>query len=177
MKSLDDIVSAYPWPPLGHEAGYRQLLGFLLSDTNVTDPHFVAYMLGTIRHETAYTFAPVEEWGHGAGHPYGVPDPATGKVYYGRGYVQITWKDNYQRFSGVAGVDLVQNPEEALDPAISYKIASAGMRLGMFTGKKFSDFVLPGGGYDYVNARRIINGLDQAETIAGYALMFYASIA
>jgi hypothetical protein len=45
---------------------------------------------------------------------------------------------------------------------------SYGMRNGSFTGKKLSDYI-SGTTADYVNARRIINGTDRAELIAGYA--------
>jgi hypothetical protein len=48
---------------------------------------------------------------------------------------------------------------------------SLGMRLGSFTGKKLADYI-HGGKADYVNARRIINGLDRAQTIAQYATRF-----
>jgi hypothetical protein len=33
---------------------------------------------------------PIEEYGKGRGMPYGKPDPTTGQVYYGRGFVQLT---------------------------------------------------------------------------------------
>jgi hypothetical protein len=41
-----------------------------------------------------------------------------------------------------------------------------GMMIGLFTGKKLSDFT------DYVEMRRIINGTDRAQAIAGFALEF-----
>jgi hypothetical protein len=63
---------------------------------------------------------------------------------------------------------LLKDPDQALDPQIAYKIMSVGMRKGCFTGKKLSDYINQNGS-DYVNARRIINGTDQADKIAGYA--------
>jgi hypothetical protein len=42
------------------------------------------------------------------------------------------------------------------------------MRRGLFTGKKLGDYIGPGR-CDYRNARRIINGVDQAARIAQYA--------
>ncbi len=60
---------------------------------------YLAYTLATVYHETAYQMQPVEEYGKGAGHEYGIPDPITGKAYYGRGDVQVTWKYNYERLS------------------------------------------------------------------------------
>ena len=50
----------------------------------------------------------------------------------------------------------------------AYRIMSIGMREGVFTGKTLSAY-LAGDKTDYVNARRIINRLDQADKIAGYA--------
>ena len=45
---------------------------------------------------------------------------------------------------------------------------SLGMRRGSFTGKKLADFIGPAS-CDYLQARRIINGLDRASTIEEYA--------
>jgi hypothetical protein len=67
--------------------------------------------------------------------------------------------------------DMVSDPEHALRPAIAYRIMSVGMTRGLFTGKKLSDYI-SGSNCDYRNARRIINALDQAALIAGYAEKF-----
>lgn len=171
VKSIDEIVAAYPWPPLSYEANFRQLLGFIAADDAIQDQRWVAYILATVRHETGFTYAPVEENGRGAGHPYGVPDANTGQTYYGRGYIQLTWFDNYQEFGNQLGITLVQQPELALEPATSYQIASLGMTRGMFTGVGLPQFIHDDTA-DYVNARKIINALDQADLIAGYAQQF-----
>lgn len=175
MKPPDEIVAAYPWPPLTHEANFRQLLGFLAADPLMTDVRWVAYVLATVRHETAFTFAPIEEYGKGEGRPYGKPDPTTGQTYYGRGYVQLTWKDNYARFGSLLGIDLVGNPALALVPETAYAITSKGMVNGLFTGASLHRFI-SGSNCDYVNARRIINGVDRAELIAGYAKAFESTL-
>src|SRR5687767_14241793 len=85
-----------------------------------TDLRRLAYMFATIYHETAKTMLPIEEYGKGKGHPYG--NPVKGKLYYGRGYVQLTWQSNYRRMGELLGVDLVNHPELALDPAIACRI-------------------------------------------------------
>ena len=46
-----------------------------------------------------------------------------------------------------------------------------GMIRGWFTGRKLLDYI-DGDRRDYVNARRIINGTDRAQVIAGYAMAF-----
>lgn len=46
-----------------------------------------------------------------------------GVRYKGRGYIQITGKDNYRRVGKRIGVDLVKNPELAEKPEVAAKIA------------------------------------------------------
>jgi predicted chitinase len=145
----------------------------IAEDQALTDPRHIAYLLATVRHETAFTFAPIEEYGKGTGHEYGITDPQTGKVYYGRGFVQITWKANYDKFGKLFGIDLVNHPELVLSAPVSYGIASSGMRKGLFTGLGFSSGAVNNSGVlDFTQARRIINGLDQADKIADYAEKF-----
>lgn len=88
--------------------------------------------------------------------------------FRGRGLPHITGRTNYERASKELGVDFVSNPELVLQPDHAVAITVRGMTEGWFTGKKLSDY-LPG---DYINARRIINGVDKAKDIAGYARVF-----
>ena len=137
-----------------------------------------AYMLATAYHETAHTMQPIEEYGKGRGRDYGKrlkmsrkPYSDTLPLYYGRGYVQLTWYENYEKAGKKVGVDLLNEPGWALSAPIAAKIMREGMIEGWFTGKKLNDYV----GLrtaDYVSARRIINGMDKAQLIAGYAVVF-----
>lgn len=153
-------------------AGLNALLTAAERDPALTDLRWLAYMLATVQHECAGTWRPIEEYGKGRGRPYGRPvvvtDPQGKKhrnVYFGRGYVQLTWKQNYQRMGKLLKSRLLYDPSLALRPAIAYKIMSLGMRRGLFTGKKLGDYIR-GAKTDYVNARRIINALDRAQKIA-----------
>ncbi|MGY4028437.1 peptidoglycan-binding protein [Aeromonas rivuli] len=140
----------------------------------------LSYVLATAYHETACTMQPIEEYGKGAGRPYGVPDPETGQTYYGRGFVQLTWRENYAKAATLCfnthleqgGVDLVLTPDMAMSPFVATQITLFGMSQGWFTGKRLSDYDRADGTFDYVNARRIINGTDRAEMVAGYARQF-----
>lgn len=127
-----------------------------------------AYVLGTVEHETARTFKPLEEYGRGRGRVYGRPDPQTGKIYYGRGFVQLTWKGNYARYSQILGVDLVNKPELACDPNVALFILVHGMKHGKFTGRSLPQYVNETR-TDFYNARRVINGMDKATHIATLA--------
>lgn len=170
-------------------SGLESLLSSMEQDNNISNIKHFAYMLATLKHETANTFHPITEYGSVSYFNRYDPvlaDTATrratakangntvrgdGYKYRGRGFVQITWKNNYKKLGDALGYDLVNNPDEALNPVVAYKIMSYGMRKGIFTGKKLSDYITDTSA-DYVHARRIINALDQAEKIAGYAAKF-----
>jgi hypothetical protein len=135
-----------------------------------------AYVLGTVFHESAATMQPIAEYGHGAGHPYGVVDQS-GKAPYGRGYVQLTWRYNYQKADDALGLGgrLLANYDLALEPDIAAKILVNGMVGGWFTGKSLDAYIGPVQ-HDFMAARRIINGTDRAALIAGYADQFLAAL-
>ena len=120
----------------------------------------LAYLLATVVHETAHTMQPVTEYGSAA--------YLKSKKYWpwiGRGLIQITWKTNYLKFG-------IKNPDDALQWPTALDVAFRGMILGMFTGKKLSDFIKPGKAPNFIGARAIINGTDKARLIAGYADSF-----
>ena len=139
------------------------------------DDRWLAYMLATTYHETDKKMQPIEEYGKGKTRPYGKPDPVTGKAYYGRGYVQLTWKYNYEAMGKIVKDDLVNHPELALRLDYATKILFYGMMNGTFTGRKLSAY-FNATTEDWKNARRIINGLDKASMIADYGHSFYAAI-
>lgn len=91
--------------------------------------------------------------------------------YYGRGFVQLTWLENYRKESKRLGVDFVNNPDLVLNEEYASDILVHGMKNGSFTGKKLSDYI-NNATKDYDGARRIINGVDKKELIAGYAMKF-----
>ena len=134
-----------------------------------------AYLLATAFHETDRTMQPIREYGRGKSRPYGVPGRNGGQVPYGRGYVQLTWDSNYERADSRLALNgaLIANYDLALRPDIAAAILVRGSAEGWFTGRKLSDF-LPGA---YPAARRIINGLDRADLIAGHARAFENALA
>lgn len=129
----------------------------------------IAYVIATADHETNHTFRPVTE-------AYWLPNPdaylrthhPNYYPYYGRGYVQLTWKNNYEKYSRLLSKDLVDHPELALDPEIALFVLVHGFKTGTFTGRKISDYINRGQ-TDFRNARRCINRLDKADEIAELA--------
>lgn len=183
----------YDWDKLRSHFGrlnQSQVDGFnaVLSAINqygspANKPAYVAYMLATAWHETASTMQPIAEYGKGKGRPYGKRIDVHGgrysdslPIYYGRGYVQLTWLTNYVFMKNRLGVDFVNNPELALNPKHAADIMITGMLEGSFTGKSLQKYITYGLYFEFVNARRIINGTDKATLIAQYAVKFLDSL-
>lgn len=158
-------------------------LEFLLGKADVSVKLYLPYILATVKHETADTYEPIDEYGseyyfrrrYGydtkVGRNLGNTHKDDGALYHGRGYVQLTGRRNYKLAEDKLGQPLISKPELAKDQEIAYEILVRGMLEGWFTGRKLSDYIYMGR-RDYVNARRIINGTDKAETVAGYARIF-----
>lgn len=135
----------------------------------------LAYLLATARWETAHTMKPVREafwlsenWRktHLRYYPW-----------YGRGFVQLTWEDNYKRATRELGVkmDTVDTADTALVPEVAADVAVIGMVEGWFTGKKLSDYITLKKS-DFKDARRIINGTDKAAQIAAIAVEYDSAL-
>ncbi len=133
----------------------------------------IAYVLATVQWETNHTFEPVKEaywknetWRRNNLHYY---------PYYGRGYVQLTWKSNYRKYSRIMREALVGTPDLALDPEVALMVLVHGFKLGSFTGRKITDYINTSN-TDFINARRCINGLDKWEEIKELAESYLAEL-
>lgn len=155
---------------------------------------WTAYALATAYHETAHTMQPVKEFG---GEDYfrrrydisgRNPDLAMrlgniqigdGAKYAGRGYVQLTGRANYTRAQAELGQKLVDLPDLAMNDAVAAATMVKGMAEGWFTGRSLQTY-LPSKSAatrgQFIEARRIINGTDRAQDIAGYALGFQEAL-
>lgn len=135
--------------------GFNQIISKFF-EVGLTDIRWLAYILATTWHETAFTMKPITE--------YGSIDYLKSKPYWpyiGRGFVQITHRENYLKY-GIA-----ENPEKALDTEVAVYILIHGMVNGVFTGRKLGNYFNDQSN-DAFNARKIINGLDKANKIKEY---------
>lgn len=137
----------------------------------------IAYILATVQHETNDTFQPVRE-AYFLGEPKAENYRQTLRYYpyYGRGYVQLTWDYNYREYSNLLSLDLVNEPDLVMRPDISLFILVDGMKRGVFTGVGLEDYI-SGNQVDFFNARRIINGTDEAPLIETYAMSWQTNMA
>lgn len=158
---------------------------------HLTDRRWLANILAQIFHETGGRMQPVRETNANsdaqaksrleaawkAGKLKSVKTPYWRDGFFGRGFIQITHEDNYDRLSDRLDIDLLRYPEKALDPLISARIAIVGMAEGLFTNgrHKLSDY-FNAKVDDPEGSRAIVNGTDKAKLIAGYHKNFLDAI-
>jgi putative chitinase len=155
------------------------------------DPRWLAYSLATTLHETARKMQPIHEYGGPAyfhrmydiegsrpqvAQALGNTRPGDGNRYHGRGYVQLTGRTNYRRAGEKLGLPLEANPDLAVTDPPAANIMLLGMEEGWFTNKRLGHY-FNAQVDDAVNARRIINGTDKAQMIAGYHRHFLTALA
>ncbi len=135
----------------------------------------LVYILATAWHESK--LKPVRERRAGSSQTWlrQLQDRYWSSGYYGRGFVQLTWESNYKKMSEFLGVDLVGNPDLALEPRYAADILVYGMMNGEFTRRSLSRYINIVQ-TDYYNARRVVNGTDRASLIKDYAVLLQTEI-
>lgn len=171
--------------------GQEAILARWEADPASDDLRHLAYPLATTFHETGQRMAPIEEIGKGEGHNYGKQDPQTKQTYYGRGFVQLTHRDNYARATKELGLkgddDLEWHAERALDCAIAADTMFHGMWDGWFRSGETLTRYFDVDADDPYGAREIINGdkhvvpswshgVSIGTLIAGYHQKFLAAL-
>jgi len=142
----------------------QTVLKKLQTDPNINNIKEAAYLLATAQAEADYSLTRWESdyICEGKGIPYknkpcqkaldyyrstngksnyynkGVD--SKGLPYFGRGLIQLTGKNNYTKYGELLNKDLVKNPELALKPKYSYKIASEYLKNRTFKHVRNSDF-------------------------------------
>ncbi len=170
--------------------GLTFLLDEIEKDNGFTMIREVAYFLATIKGETGIFHPLQEKRASRINQPklWETQNRYWNTGFYGRGYVQLTWENNYlkagKKLVGLkmkknGGVEItitektfVQTADLVMQPEAAYLIASRGMKEGWFTTKKLSDYIKQGQPPDYVGARKIINGTERASMFADFASKF-----
>jgi len=150
------------------------------------DLRWLAYALATAFWETDKKIQPIEEYGkdsyfskYDGRRDLGNTEKGDGLKYKGRGFVQLTGRTNYTKFSKIRGVDFVKHPEKVMEMENAVWIMFYGMYMGSFTGVGFERFFQKNNlrsVEDWTGARKIINGTDKAQIIADYGKKFYSAI-
>ena len=187
---IDKLVNAVPSAG-GRRENSKTAIPFLLKwcdHYGVTNPDHIGYIIGTVSGEAV--FLPQKEWRANPTtqpHIYARQNQYWYTGFFGRGYVQLTWADNYLKLGKELGLgdQLYKNPDMVLEPDIAARICVVGMFKGIFSvdtrfnprpRAKLSLYDQANGSFDFLNARRIVNLTDKASTFASYGEWYSKAI-
>lgn len=182
--------SASPYP------GTDALIKHWNEKYHLNDHRMLAYVLASVWHETGRRMSPVRE-GFGKSdaaviayldrnrkpswHYYWYIVKETGKAYFGRGQIQLTWADNYKKADRLLEYErdksIYWNPDLALEDNQSSEITFDGMMYGWFRpGWCLPVFFKPSRTPNWNGARDIVNGdySKNGAAIGNYAKAFNA---
>jgi|GEM_PF-959269 len=161
----DRIAPLFPGAERAALAAHLPLVLAALAEQGLGDPLMALMALATIRAETG-GFVPIDEqvssWNTPAdGPPYALYDdrddlgnqgPGDGAAYRGRGFVQLTGRDNYRRHGERLGLDLLARPE------LANEADTAARLLASFLKEREPRIRAALADGDLAAARRAVNG-------------------
>ena len=157
MHFTADAIATLLHAPLANVEANWPLVLEALAGLQILDPAVEVAAICSIGSE-GYLFAPEKEPGTEAyfrrmyefERSIGNTEPGDGAKYCGRGFIPILGRASYSRFGKLLGVDLVAQPDLALDPAVAARILAY-------------DFMLKGvpkaaAEEEWVKVRRLVHG-------------------
>lgn len=138
--SEEQLRKIYPKAPEDKIKTYTLALNSAMSEGGITTPRRIAAFLGQMAVESGelkydkelpskYNKKDPKDPAEPTGTLYenrkvlGNYVPGDGPKFIGRGIIQLTGRDNYNKFGSKIGVDLISNPERAREPLIAARIA------------------------------------------------------
>lgn len=163
--SVDTAVVSklFPFTKTSNIAKNLPYVTAALAAFDLTDANMIGTALGTIRAETE-GFVPIAELpshfntlpGQAAFSAYegrlGNKKPGDGGRYRGRGFVQLTGRDNYERYGKVLDIPLADKPDSACAPEV------AACLLAAFLGANREKLAIALNKDDLKAARKVVNG-------------------
>jgi hypothetical protein len=130
----------------------------------------------TIAVETARSFKSIHEYGgatyftkHYEGRKdLGNTEPGDGARFHGRGFAQLTGRANYLRYGGLIHVDLLANPDKALDPDNAAEI------FGLFFRERGIERLA--NAHEWLSIRKRWNGVNRATGLPNGWIEFNACV-
>jgi hypothetical protein len=147
--SAEEIAAACQCPVATVRVNWPLLYDALLREGILTRD-VARGILGTVAVETAHTFAPVRE-------AFWLPESwraANLRYYpwYGRGFIQLTWESNYRTYGQAIGVDLLTDPDVAMQ-----NMPAARVMASYFNARGVADACNQ---EDWSEVRRLVQGAD-----------------
>lgn len=150
-----NIAANLPFVMAGLRArklGDRAMVLMALATVRAETEGFVPIDEGKSKFNTLKTPFDLYDAGTAKGKNLGNVEPGDGPRFKGRGYIQLTGRDNYKRVGAQIGIDLVASPASANDPSI------AGLVLAQFLKNHESAIRTALAANDLARARKLVNG-------------------
>lgn len=151
-KDIDAVKAALP-----HIVAGLEWVGILKDDSGEWHPEVLVAALATVATECG--FKPIEERGNAAyfrkydgRRSLGNTEPGDGARFKGRGFIQLTGRNNYTFYGNALGIDLLLHPEKALEPK------TAGLILALYF--KCRKVHLAARALKWKSVRLLVNGGD-----------------
>jgi peptidoglycan L-alanyl-D-glutamate endopeptidase CwlK len=165
--TVDMVSRMFPGAHVSNIKKYLPYVLKALQEEDLMDKKMVLMALATIRAETA-GFQPISEYKSKyntspSGHPYDLYDfrkklgnnaKGDGARFKGRGFIQLTGRNNYQKYGKAIGLgnQLVTNPDRANEPEIAAKLLAKFLKERE---REIKEALLDG---SFATARRLVNG-------------------
>jgi putative chitinase len=135
MLTDDQLRAIMPALPATRRGELLPFLQAAMTEFGIDRPAREAAFVAQLAHESGQFRFMEEIWGPTAAQRryepqsdlaarLGNTEAGDGRRFKGRGPIQITGRDNYRRFGGLLGVDLVSQPERAAVPDLAFRIAA-----------------------------------------------------
>lgn len=162
---VDSVSKLFPFTKKSNIVRNLPYVTAALSAFELTDTDMIGVALGTIRAETE-GFVPIAEFpshfNTSPGQPpfsaydkirsLGNTQPGDGARFKGRGFVQLTGRDNYKRYGELLDIPLLENPDCACAPEV------AACLLAAFLYSKQEKIATSLAKNDLRGVRKVVNG-------------------
>lgn len=126
MITDDELRQVMPNCAAAKRTDYLPFVQQAMQEFEITSYWRETAFLAQLAHESA-ELRYMEELASGAAYEgrkdLGNTQPGDGKRYKGRGPIQLTGRANYQKFGGLLGLDLVNDPTIAATKEVGFRIA------------------------------------------------------
>ncbi|MFA1626951.1 M15 family metallopeptidase [Rhizobium mongolense] len=163
VATLELVAKMFPVTPRSNINANLPFVLAGLRSAALTDINMLLMALSTIRAETE-GFRPISEGRsrfntrvtefdlYEGRRDLGNIRPGDGPRFRGRGYVQLTGRDNYTHIGGILGMNLVADPELANEPSVAGRILAQFLKIKE---RRIRDAL---SARNFARARRAVNG-------------------
>lgn len=134
MLTLSQLRTIMPALSSARATTFLPFLGAAMTEFEIGTPARQAAFLAQLAHESGQLRFMEELWGPTSAQMryepvttlasrLGNTEPGDGRRFKGRGPIQITGRDNYRRYGGLLGLDLIADPPLAAKPDVAFRIA------------------------------------------------------